>query len=166
MSYPLSYLPTATAQAMLQDLKFRLPALSLQVVLGQDSSGWPTLTVLPAAGTAWTSGQSYAVIRIETVPTINQDVFGNVDAVFAPMQIQMAVEGNTTGSGAFPAASNTNDVLPFQVELTLLGELLQPGALVQIYNSQAGVQPSTALMTSANLVATWNNLQYPLTGSR
>ena len=166
MSYPNAYLPTATTAALLQDLKFRLPSLSLQAVQSADSNGWPVLTINPTSNASWVSGQTYAVIRIQTVTTPMTDVFGNTDLVVAPMLVQLCVEGNTTAAGALPATSNANDVLPFAVELAILGELLQIGSNVQVYNSQAGVEPTTSLMIAANLVASFQSLQYPLTGAR
>ena len=93
-------------------------------------------------------------------------MFGNTDIVVAPLWLQCDLEGNLTQASALPATSNFGTVLSFQNELTIYGVLLRVGAKLSVYNSQNGVQPSTATMVAADLVATFQDLINPLTGDR
>jgi hypothetical protein len=168
MSFPASpYVNVAQARTVLTELQFRLAPLALTPTASQDANGLPVITVAPSSGAAWVTGQQYAVIRFNLVPTIQVDALGLTQTVYTPQMIQLCVEGNTAGTGSpEPATSDFTSVLSWKLDQTLQVCLGRVGALVNIYNSGHGVQPAVAGMIAANLVSSFDDLINPLTSSR
>jgi hypothetical protein len=170
MSFPSApYVNVAQARSVANELTFRLSQLAvpLTVTNAFDTNNVPLLTIAPSSGASWTTGQQYAIVQFNLVPTINVDALGLTQTVYTPMLLQVCVEGNTAGTGSpFPATSDFNSVLSWATELALMGTLLRVGAKVQVYNSGHGVQPVIASIVAANLVASFDDLINPLTSSR
>lgn len=170
MSFPSApYVNVAQARAVANELTFRLSQLStpLAVTNAIDTNSVPLLTIAPASGASWVTGQQYALVQFNLVPSINSDALGLTQTVYTPMLLQVVVEGNTAGTGSpEPATSDFNSVLSWASELAIMGTILRVGAQVQVYNSGHGTQPVVASITAANLKATFDDLINPLTSSR
>lgn len=139
-------------------LSTRLKQLSspMVVVQSQDAYGNPVLT-LEVSGSAWATGAQYAVLRfLPVIAQINTDAFGNTQTVYAPYRCQINAEGNTTGTGAVPAASDVVLVLGFQLLLNIYAEVVKDGVLVEVWNSGHGTEPavSSATAMTGSVVAT------------
>jgi hypothetical protein len=171
MSFPGSpFRNIAEARVLKDQLSLRLGSGSTTYVVNasQDSNGNPVLTVQPSGSFTWGTGAQFAVIQVAMNGNLNQvDALGNTQTVYTPEIINVIVEGNTVGSGSpEPASSDYNSVLGFQFELTILGAVLGFGTKVQVWNSGHGVQPVLAtLSTASNLVASFDDLFNPLTGT-
>ena len=153
------------ARVMVDNLTLRLGALSTPLFVAQstDASGNPLLGIGPTATEAagvlagtGTAGHQDAVIKIVPWPSIGSDSLGNAQNSYSPHKIQIVTEASAT-SGV--------DVMTEVNKLSLLGEALRTGCTVELYQTANLTAPSPSGIVAANLVATYDMLNNPGTGT-
>jgi hypothetical protein len=137
----------ALAREIADALRKRLPTKTITESFG--TAGFPCITIND--GIAATTECNY-FIRVRAIDgTLEKDVFGNAAEMFVPSVIQVATEA--------PAAA---DYITMQEDLSVMGEILMRGCLVERYQSVNTVVPVEASITGAP-VAKFSHLYWTAT---
>jgi hypothetical protein len=109
-----------------------------------DANSNPGVQVGVASG-SWTTGNNYAVVVAQAVLPVFTDAIGNTLQGFAPTFLDISLESSAT----------TNvPVEPLPFLGPLLDEAARQGAIVRMFLTANGVQPTTSSNTAGNLVLT------------
>lgn len=143
----------ALARVLQDNLTIRLGFLAtpLTVVASTDTNGNPVLSV----GTI-SAGQQGAVIRVLPVAQIGNNALGSAQESYTPHTIQVCTESTATAGTDLLLALNA---------LPIHGEVLRTGTRVELYQTANGTPPSTSAMIAANLIASFDNLNFSLIGA-
>jgi hypothetical protein len=149
----------ALAVKLADELRLRAPMLAgaLAITEGFDvTTGNPTI-VVGAGGI----GDAGGFIMISPVAFPNSyNVIGQVASVYTPHVVQIVTEANPAGGAG--ADINT----PAQLLGLLLAPALKLGCKVEWYNAANGSAADAADITEAKLVASYDDLQFPLLGGQ
>ena len=126
----------------------------------QDSDAYPYFTL----GTG-TAGQSNVLVKVTSFiaagsPVSFTDSLGNAANPYGPILIQVVLESSDSShSGSSTPVDGVNWVFP------VLGDILAISARTQLYMRANGTKPGISDISSSNLAATYDNLQYPTISS-
>ena len=136
-----------------EEIKLRLAALSTPVVVGDmqyDSTGNPFFQV----GTGGINAQG-GLVYIYPYPFPSaKDVLGSAQQIYTPHVIAICTEKHTVDG------YSTRNLLV--TLLPILGVLLGKGCRFEWYQTTSGVAPVIGSFIAANLVASFDNLYYPM----
>lgn len=144
----------AKAEALLRDVAEKLAkryagSSTIDTVRSaRDSAGWPI--IFCSDGGVETAGSSVIAIRIKAVDAISKDVFGNSLTAFAPHDLEIAYELNSTDSQPSHA-----DVLKAEFEA------IKVGAKVKLLEIADGTAVTAAAMDAATPVLEIEELYWP-----
>ncbi len=145
----------ALFESLRQSLAVRLSSMTHVVTYDTDYS--PILTISADATPAFNE----AVMVLKVMPQewpLAKDVLGNTALQYAPTVIKLCTEESAT-AGATGLECTTAQLLP------VLGECLVKGCKFEWYLSDNGTVPAVAEMTAANLKASFQSLEHPLTSN-
>ena len=146
----MSYKAQAAAREIADALSKRLSAAAIgtavTVVQSADTDGNPLITV----GTLGSTNACALIKIMDVAQPLAKDVFGNAAQTFTPIKMMLASEAAPLG-GLEPKHT-----------LALLGEPAKRGIFLEWYQSASGAAPAVGTFIAANLVATFDNIYYPL----
>jgi hypothetical protein len=152
---------TAKAAAIareLVDVWQKKVATTLPVLVESlDTDGNPVITMSAIASPV--AGGKVVVVRVKPMTWTAYDVIGHVSPVFAQHVIQVCTEANYAGSD-----NGVADILTPVELLPVWAEIARRGCMMEWYVCSNTTLPSTAQMTSGNLVKAdkdlyWNALK-------
>ena len=139
----------------LVDLWTKEVATTLPVIVQsfEATTGNPVITLSADATPA--TGEKVVVVRISPITWSANDILGLTSQIYCPHQIDICTEANYAG-----ATDNIADILTPVELLPILAEVVKRGMMVRWYVIANGTVPSTTVMTSGNLVATYSDLYW------
>jgi hypothetical protein len=122
-----------------------------------DTDGNPVITMSADSSPAF--GEKVVVVRVKPMTWTAYDIIGHVSPVYAQHVIQVCTEANYASTN-----DNIADILTPVELLPIWAEIAKRACQMEWYVSANGTVPSTAQMTSGNLVKSdkdlyWNALK-------
>jgi hypothetical protein len=153
-----NYKAEAIVRDLVQKLKMRLGSTWAITQTTDSLTGFngknPVLKISRVADGTWTTAEEYAYIRIKGEDTIQEDVVGLTQRVYAPHVCQIVTEATAGGDSTMKAAN----LFP------IICTIANYGMKMELYHSEATKEPAEAEIKPANLKATFTpDLYHPLT---
>lgn len=143
----------ALAAELGDELHKRLPALTYTT--STDTDGSPLIKFGAA-----TAGAAGFLIKVRPVDwPLAQNVLGTAATIYTPHTCQIVTEAN-------PSAGAGADINTPAITLAMLAATTKRGTKVEWYNSANGNSVDPSDITSGNLVATWDDLYFPMMASQ
>jgi hypothetical protein len=122
-------------------------------VQSEDANLNPVITLSADATPA--TGEKVVVVRVSPITWTSTDILGNTSTGFCPHVVEICTELNYAGT-----TDNVADILTPVELLPIIAEAVKTGCIVKWYQITNGTVPSTSVMTSTYLKATYKDLYF------
>lgn len=145
------------AQALQEEIAKRLSTKT--VSFGFDTDGHPYVTMNDGSAA---SGEANVYIKVRPfVWGVVTDVLGSAQQVYSPHVIQFCTEANYAAT-----TDNVADNLTRAQLLACLAPCILKGCKLEWYQESYGTAPTSSTIDSSKLVASFDDLSYPMVGAQ